>query len=359
MPAKRNYSTDLLRCILMIMITAHHIIVHSLNMKELGTGGEIAGYFEFPLFLLNALCIVGVNAFFFISGYYSIKLKAKKLIVLYFEMFFYLSIWYLIMLFSGEFKLLSAASLKYILNIIFPFETLWFMGVYFLLCVLSPFINDYINSLDKASQKKLLVIFSVIAVLYGFIFDWDGVGRGYTFLHGLFMYYIGMLCKKNKDDLPRRKLLYSGVYAGSALITAGAAYLAYRASFRGMAWTIYSYNDPLIIIGAVALCLLFTLWDSENAIAKFSSGISKYVLAAYFITVRTSVVFLPVKKFIEAGRSQAVIVLSIIIYSTAVFFICILIDKGRAALFSFLNKVFHLEDLYESICDRCGRSARF
>nr|MCR5121223.1 acyltransferase family protein [Ruminococcus sp.] len=284
--------------------------------------------------------------------------KVKKLIALYFEMFFYLSIWYLIMLFGGEFKLLSAASAKYIVNIIFPFETLWFMGVYFLLCVLSPFINDYVDSLDKASQKKLLVIFGVIAVLYGFIFDWDGVGRGYTFLHGLFMYYIGMLCKKNKDSLPQKRSLYIGVYAVSALAVAGASYLAYRFSFRGIAWTIYSYNDPLIIIGAVALCLLFTLWDSENAIAKFSSRISKYVLAAYFITVRTSVVFLPIKKFIEAGRDRAVVVSSIILYAAVVFLICIPIDMGRAALFSFLNKVFHLEELYESICNRRGRSAR-
>ncbi len=356
MPSIRNYSTDLLRSVLMIMITAHHIIVHSLDMKSLGTGAA-SGSFGVSLFILNGLCIVGVNAFFFISGYYSIKLKPKKLIGLYLEMQFYLVIWYLIMLARGEFGLKSGQSLSYILNIVFPFSSFWFMGVYFLLCVLSPFINDYIDKLDKQSQKKLLIIFSVIAVVYGFIFDWDGVGRGYTFLHGLFMYFIGMLCNKNIDVLPSRKAVYFGIYAGSSLAVGGAAYLAYRHAHSNIAWLIYSYNDPLIIIAAVSLCLAFILWDSYSSIAEFSSRISRYVLAAYFITVRTSVVFLPVKMLAEKVSSQAVIVAAVIVYAAAVFAVCIVIDMLRSRLFDLLNRVLHLEDIYDSICNRCRRSA--
>ena len=78
MSSKRNYSTDLLRCILMIMITAHHIIVHTLDLKVLGSGSVATDRFPFSLFLLNSFCIIAVNAFFFISGYFQSSIDDFK-----------------------------------------------------------------------------------------------------------------------------------------------------------------------------------------------------------------------------------------------------------------------------------------
>ncbi|MCR5540430.1 MAG: acyltransferase [Ruminococcus sp.] len=351
MSAKRNYSTDLLRCILMIMITAHHIIVHTLNLKVLGSGNVKPDQFDFSLFMLNSLCIIAVNAFFFISGYYSIKLKGKKIVLLYVEMMFYLFIWYLVMLFTKQFTLMSGQSLKYLVNVAFPISTYWFMGAYFLLCILAPFVNEFIDSLDAEKQKKLLITLSVVAVIYGFVFDWDGIGRGHTFLHGLYMYFLGMLCRKNSDKLPKSKLLYLGIYLASSAAVAFAAFVMYRRSHSVLSWYIYSYNDPLIVIGAVSLCLLFIFWDSYSSVAEFSSRISKYVLAVYLITVNPTYVFYPVKKFIEVHNGQVVVISSIIVYSVALFAVCILLDYLREKLFSFIGRILRLEDIYERICD--------
>ena len=351
MSAKRNYSTDLLRCILMIMITAHHIIVHTLDLKALGTGSVAADRFDFSLFLLNSFCIIAVNAFFFISGYYSIKLKSKKIVLLYVEMVFYLFLWYLVMLLTGQFPLRSGQSLKYLFNVAFPISTYWFMGAYFLLCILAPFVNGFIDSLDAEKQKKLLITLSVVAVIYGFIFDWDGIGRGHTFLHGLYMYFVGMLCRKNSEKLPKNKLIYLGIYLATSGAVAFAAFVMYRHSHSTLAWYIYSYNDPLIVIGAVALCLLFIFWDSYGPVSEFSSRISKYVLSVYLITVNPTFVFYPVKRFMETHNSQPVVISSIVVYSIALFAVCIVIDLLREKLFAFLGRVLHLEDLYENICN--------
>ncbi|WP_296587306.1 acyltransferase [Ruminococcus sp.] len=351
MSAKRNYSTDLLRCILMIMITAHHIIVHALDLKAIGSGNVSRDQFPFSLFLLNSFCIIAVNAFFFISGYYSIKLKSKKIVLLYVEMVFYLFIWYLVMLFSKQFTLMSGQSLKYLFNVVFPISTYWFMGAYFLLCILAPFINEFIDSLDASKQKKLLITLSVVAVVYGFIFDWDGIGRGHTFLHGLYMYFVGMLCRKNSEKLPKSKLMYLGIYLATSAAVAFAAFVMYRKSHSTLSWYIYSYNDPLIVLGAVALCLLFIFWDSYGPISEFSSRISKYVLAVYLITVNPTIVFYPVKKFMETHNSQPVVISSIIVYSFALFAVCILLDYLRDKLFSAIGRILHLEDIYENICN--------
>ncbi len=356
MSAKRNYSADLLRCILMVMITAHHAIVHGLELKTLGTGSAAAGRFDFSLFLMNAFCIVGVNAFFFISGYFSIKLKVKKIIVLYLEMQFYLLIWFFVVLLRREFPLISGQTVRYLLTLLFPINAYWFMGVYFLLCILSKYINGFIRALDSRDQKVLLIILSAVAVIYGFIFDWDGVGRGYTFIHGLYMYFLGTLCKMNKDRLPKNRLIYLGVYAATSLAAAGSAYLMYRRSHGKLAWHIYSYNDPLIILGAVSLCLFFTLWDSENIVARASSSISKYVLAGYLILVRPQLVFYPLLKFTESHSGSGAVAASIIVYSTLAFLLCIPIDMLRSRLFTFIGEKYNLEDHYENICDWCRRT---
>ena len=107
----------------------------------------------------------------------------------------------------------------------------------------------------------------------------------------------------------------------------------YRRSHSTLSWYIYSYNDPLIVLGAVALCLLFIIWDSYGPISEFSSRISKYVLAVYLITVNPAVVFYPVKKFMETHNSQPVVISSIIVYSIALFAVCIVIDLLRDKLF--------------------------
>lgn len=360
MPAKRNYSTDLLRCLLMIMIIIHHTIVHSLNMRALGTEEGLSDRLDYSLFLLNSFCIIAVNSFFFISGFYSIKFNSKKLIILYLEMQFYSIIWYIIMLLRDEFSLLSTQSIKYILKSALPFSSYWFMGAYFLLCILSPFVNEYVNSLNNTNRKRLLIIFSLITVIYGFVFDWDGIGRGHTFLQGMYMYFVGMLCSKNKDSLSATKTPYALIYVIISLVVSGLAYLMYRLSFPTISWLIYSYNDPFIIVSAISLSLAFIIWNSNNAIVKFSSKISKYTLAVYLITdfdYARKVVFYPLKHFIVKNNNQIVISFAIIIYAVMLFFVCILIDIIRKKLFYFIGRVLHLEDVYESFCNRCRRTA--
>ena len=70
---ERDYYADILRIILMIMIVLHHAIVDGLDLN-----GSVYGTSKNPvdspiIFIVNALCIVAVNSFFAVSGFFRIK----------------------------------------------------------------------------------------------------------------------------------------------------------------------------------------------------------------------------------------------------------------------------------------------
>ena len=365
MSDKRNYSADFLRCILMIMIIVHHIVVHAFDLKSIGDIQNTSITYEPYLFFLNAFCVIAVNCFFFISGYFSIKFSLKKTVILFLEMQFYSMIWCVIMIFSGQISTLSMLIKKMIMSVL-PVYLYWFMGVYILLCFLSPYINDYVFNLDKNRQMKLLLILSIIATFYGFIFNWSGIGRGYTFLHGLYMYYVGMLCKQNtlslapplnlcKKAIKRSIGINAWIYLILSLIVGGLSFLLFQMKLNKISWIVYSYNNPLLIFSGVSFSLLFVTRNSQNPLMKFFSRISKYTLAAYLITdydYARIVLFYPLKYILSFTKFQLVKIPIIISYAIILFICCIIIDYGRKILFSILGKFFHLEELYEDICNR-------
>lgn len=92
-PVRRNSSIELLRIVLMLLIVVHHGIVHGLGLTALSPKFNSVLLFNpenSPIILLvNALCIVGVNCFILISGYYGIRFSKKKLWYLISILLFY------------------------------------------------------------------------------------------------------------------------------------------------------------------------------------------------------------------------------------------------------------------------------
>ena len=77
MKAKRSSNIELMRIFLMFMIIFHHLIVHSLGLKELKSAAYENEFPATQAILLNSFIVIAVNAFIFISGYFGIKLENK------------------------------------------------------------------------------------------------------------------------------------------------------------------------------------------------------------------------------------------------------------------------------------------
>lgn len=169
---QRNTSADLLRILLIIFMISHHALVHGIGLSNLKYGNSPPIEFsEIVYFLLNGICIIAVNSFFFVSGFFGIKRNIKKLVLMYVECCFYMCIWQVIgVLFLGK-----EIEVFYLL---IPIKDYWFMAVYFVIAILAPYlavVNNYFNNKDR---WMLLIVLSLINVLYGFLFELGEIGDG-------------------------------------------------------------------------------------------------------------------------------------------------------------------------------------
>lgn len=154
----RKSNIELLRIIAMVMIIAHHIAVHS--------------NFVFPTnsISINRLWIqfiqmggkIGVDIFVLISGYFLItsnSIKTSKVLKLWLQIFTYSAgVFLVIILFSPQ-----ALGIKALVKNVFPitFSKWWFASAYFMLYLISPYINRLLNSFCKKEYQRLLVLLFV------------------------------------------------------------------------------------------------------------------------------------------------------------------------------------------------------
>lgn len=159
----RQSNIELLRIVSMIFIIAHHVAVHG--------GLE----FSTKVITVNRLWIqflhlggkIGVDIFVLISGYFLITsstMKINKLLKLWFQIFTYSILFFTIFCFFIE---PESFSIKDLIRNLFPviFNRWWFASTYFVLYILSPFINKFLTALTKKEYQKFLLLLSIIWIL--------------------------------------------------------------------------------------------------------------------------------------------------------------------------------------------------
>lgn len=118
--------------------------------------------------LTKALCIVAVNVFVIISGYFGIQFSYKGLIKFLFQVLFFSLLCYTI---SIVFKLQSF-SIKSLIEEGFSLgaNTQWFVQSYIVLFLLSPILNFFTDNASKECIKVFIISFFLIQTILGFQF---------------------------------------------------------------------------------------------------------------------------------------------------------------------------------------------
>lgn len=325
----------------MVMITIHHILVHGLGLSALQNEGTLC--YGFSVFLLNAFCVVGVNCFFFISGFFGISFSEKKIIYLWLECVFYTFLWTLCLSAISGVDTVSFVQLaKEGVKIIVPFLTdYWFIPAYFFLCILSPVINNGLDVLTKESYVKIVVSLLFINTIFGFGLQKVGFGTGYTALQGLYMYILGYIAKQRKDNFIKRinKFKCFSVYFVCSVVVACAAFLFAELGNGNWSWRIFSYYNPIIVCGSVALSMCFCFWEDSYRSKRFydkCSKLSRYSLAIYLITDYTrarEIVFYPITSLMGGVNTNLIVWIVIPVYAIVLSAVCCIIDIPRYRVF--------------------------
>ena len=191
---ERKSNIELLRIIAMLLIISFHYVYKSEYVFD---------KLDYNAFIVKTFYFfgeLGVNLFILITGYFLVngKFSMKKLIKLILEVNFY----YLFSTFLAyRFNIGSVKNLDifrdYIL-IFFPsiFDRFWFITVYMLVYILSPYINILVHNLSKNNYKKLLLIlillWSIIPTIFGILFNSTETLLYYNrFIWLIVMYLVG------------------------------------------------------------------------------------------------------------------------------------------------------------------------
>jgi len=154
----RKSNIELLRIVAMVMIIAHHIAIHS------------SFSFSTDSISVNRLWVqfiqmggkIGVDIFVLISGYFlttSNSVKTSKVLKLWLQIFTYSAgIFFVFILFYPQ-----AFGIKALIKNVLPitFSKWGFASTYFMLYLISPYINRLLNSFSKKEYQSFLALLFV------------------------------------------------------------------------------------------------------------------------------------------------------------------------------------------------------
>ena len=264
----RKSNFELLRIICMIMIVILHTLGHggALNNTQVWSTNFFIAHF------LESLSIVAVNCYILISGFFGInsKFKINKVLDLYIQILFYSIIISSLFWITG----IESISIGSILQAILPItmQTWWFMSIYIVLYMMTPYINKLLKLLSFKEFNSLLIILLFIFVIWPSLpkFRPIDIQGGYSLYSFILLYIVGAYISKFYKDKTFNKFILLAMYLLSTM--ALAIFNVSISRIIGRNWGWYSYNFLLIFISSIALFLFFKeIKIKSNFINKLSS----------------------------------------------------------------------------------------
>lgn len=197
MKSKRNSSVEVLRMLAMLGI----VIMHTNGAVMEHSSGIGFAWTQFENGIFNA----GVSIFVLISGYFGIKLSAKKLIQLESSVLFYAVLSAIVGCYFGKESILS------IVKAFIPISTncYWFISCYILLMIFSPYINKGIDLMSESQHRNLLMLMSAIFLVAPTVLYYSVLGGGKNVINMLLLYILGSYIRKyNLKEKFNSKLLF-------------------------------------------------------------------------------------------------------------------------------------------------------
>ena len=288
--------------ILRILAIFGVIMLHYFN-AEIGGGikhVESGSLNYYILHVFESAFVGTVDLFFMISGFFLIKSNVRKIrkpVELIIQVILFREFAYVLNTVITH----KSLSVKAVIGNLLPNN--YFVVFYCILFILSPYINKLLDSITQKQAKRLVVILVVIFSLNCTVVQiisningkqingLDSVGLygsqgGYTIVNFTFMYLLGALIGKYKlMESYNSKIKLTLTYILSVVVLTVWALIESNCPDK-VGSSAYMYCNPFVILGAVAVFLLFLNIDmgSNKVINKIASGVfSVFLLHSYLL----------------------------------------------------------------------------
>lgn len=331
----RDSNFELLRIVLISMIICLHYLkyggaLHAL--KPFNSNYYIA-------LGLESLFIIAADCFILITGYYQIngKLKLKKVINLWTQVIFYSVTISSIFWFTK----IEPINISKIFVTFFPIisGTYWFVTLFIVLYLFSPFLNIALHNMKKEDHKKLILVSAVFFVLLPSINFTYFTDTGYSLYNFVFLYCVGAYVRKY--DLPVKNLTFFlfGYLMCSFLIFSGVMLLRTFSETPEYFFTDpWNYNFIFVELGAICLFMVFKNIKIQSPMINF---IATSVFGIYLISNHPFVLDVLYSKILHCADYyySPLFVRHMLFSGVGILVSCLIIDFFRQKLFLVLHKL--------------------
>lgn len=273
MHEERNSSIELLRIITIVGV----IILHYNNTKIGGAFSVVKDYTAnfYYLYFTQNMFICAVNLFVMISAFFLSSTQHRKLskvIELLIQVIIFKLAFYFISILSGD-----EFSWSGILQCLIPAN--YFVVLYSVLYIISPYLNILLKNLSRKTLKKFMLIIMFIFSVETYLVDlyenvygvtingisaagMYGSQSGYSIVNFVLIYFIGAYIRITKVELSKKKLV-CGICI-SFIIMYISSILEHQFALEKT--TTWNYNNPIIIIMAALILILFSSFKFNNLI---------------------------------------------------------------------------------------------
>lgn len=287
----RMANLELLRCVAMMMVVALHYLGKGGLLADLT--GENLGAAELAAWLLECFCIVAVNVYMFLSGYFlgRSSFKLSRLIGLLLQIWFYSVAFGLLGALTGLMTE-TAFDTHFLLTLVFPVSMghYWFMTAYVFLYLLFPFVGRAAEGMSKRQFQValglLLAAFCILKSVLPLRLETDQ--QGYDCLWYLCVFLTAVYVRRFGTALLEKRHRCLFLYVGCCLlIFAGTmglrlVYLQ-TGSLERMLKMFLEYNHVLPFLAAVGLFGVFYGIKIKGKAAWLINKAAPYTLGVYLL----------------------------------------------------------------------------
>lgn len=352
---------ELLRCIAMMMVVVLHYLGKSSLLADLT--GENMGSVGVAAWVLESFCIVAVNVYMLISGYFLCEssFKLSRLLKLLLQVFTYSVV---IGVLVAALGLVPAEELTiyYYVQILFPVSMghYWFLTAYVFLYLLLPFLTMAVKRMTKGQMQLalglLLFAFCVLKSILPVRLDMDE--KGYDCLWYICVFMVAAYIRKFGVPFLQKKgrgiILY---LLNVVLIFAGVFVLRFvylRTGSLGLLLSVcMEYNHVLVLLASVGLFAAFLRVRVNDKISGVICEIAPYTLGVYLLHENLGVRY-AWQKWLGAEQVSNVgmLLLFTLLAVLVVFAVGIFVEYLRTMLMKGLHKVFMHLGVYRMLMDK-------
>lgn len=287
----RKQNLEQLRCIAMMMVVVLHFlgkgnILGDVSQAHMSIVGMAA-------WVLEAFCIVAVNVYMLISGYFlcQSKFKLNRLLTLYLQIWMYSAGVGMTAVWAGIVPS-EEINVHYFLSLLFPVSMghYWFMTAYVFMYLLLPLVGKAVENMSKTQLKLaltlLLIAYCLVKTVLPFRLEEDG--KGYDVLWYLCVFLIAAYIRRFDVGILKKRWTCMLLYvAGSVLALVELfvfRYIYLRTGSLGLILKIsFEYNHLFVLMASVGLFGLFLHLKGEGVLGNLAAKVGPYVLGVYLL----------------------------------------------------------------------------